>query len=461
MEEKISSKSRRTSAIFIGMSTSFITTFSGSALNLSIPDMGAYFHMGAASVGWLITVYTLIVAAFSVPFGKLADSTSRRNILITGIAVFGLTSIAAIFSPSAGVILSIRVIQALGAAMIFATNMPIAISAFPGRERGKAIGMVTAGTYSGLALGPVLGGILNTYFGWKSIFIFGAIVSLFAFMITLKGLDKDKVEVKNTKQDLLGNILYILMIASVIYGLSALNSMPFGWLLIVMGIVFGALFVLVELKAENPVIDVRIFASDRTYTLSNITALFNYSATFALGYLVSIYLQVVLGFSSQTAGFILISQPFFMAILSPKMGKISDRIAPYKLASAGMGLCALSLLFFAFIHSETSIWMIIGALSVAGIGISLFSSPNTNVIMSCVPPEKFSVANSILATMRTTGQSSGMAIIMLVVSGTVGNTSLYDIHSDDLIHTVHIAFIIFTVLCVAGIFMSLQRKKSS
>ncbi|MCB6994451.1 MFS transporter [bacterium 210820-DFI.6.37] len=460
MEENLASKSQRTSAVLVGMSTAFITSFFGSALNLSIPDMGVYFHMGAASVGWLITAYSLIIAAFSVPFGKLADSTSRRTVLIVGTSVFGAASLAAVFSPNAVVILSIRVIQALGAAMIFATNMPIAISVFPGKERGKAIGMVTSGTYSGLALGPVLGGILNTYFGWKSIFIFGTLVSVFALIINLKGLEKDHLESKPAKQDITGNIFYILMIASIIYGLSSLNSLRFGWAFILIGIALGVLFARTELKAENPVIDVRIFRGDRTYTLSNITALFNYSATFALGYLVSIYLQVVLGLSSQTAGFILISQPFFMAVLSPKMGKMSDRVAPYKLASAGMGLCALSLLFFAFIHARTPVWMIVIALSVAGIGISLFSSPNTNVIMSCVPPAKFGVANSILTTMRTTGQSSGMAIIMLVVSGTVGNISLYDIDSGDLVRTVHIAFIIFTVLCAAGIFMSLQRKRS-
>ena len=251
------------------------------------------------------------------------------------------------------------------------------------------------------------------------------------------------------------------MIASVIYGLSSLNSHVFGWLFIAAGIVFGAVFVRTELKSENPVIDVRIFASNRTYTLSNLTALFNYSATFALSYMVSIYLQVVLGFSSQTAGFVLIAQPFFMAVLSPRIGRLSDKVAPYKLASGGMGLCALSLMFFAFIRPEINVWFIAASLSLAGVGIAFFSSPNTNVIMGCVPPAKFGVANSILATMRTTGQSAGMAVITLVVSGTVGNASLYDVSAGDLINTMHISFIIFTVLCAAGIFMSLQRKKSA
>ena len=454
-------KAVQKATVTAAISTSFITTFSGSALNLAIPNMGTYFNMGAASVGWLITVYTLVVAAFSVPFGKLADSTSRYKVLVTGIIIFGITSIAAVFAPNATIMLTVRVVQAIGASMIFATNMPIAISAFPGKERGKAIGMVTSGTYTGLALGPVLGGILNNYFGWKSIFIFGALVSIFALFITVKGVHKDRAEDNKMAQDIQGNIFYIIMIASVIYGLSSLNSNKFGWLFIVLGVVFGFFFVKTELKSINPVIDVRIFASNRTYTLSNLTALFNYSATFALSYMVSIYLQVVMGFSSQTAGFVLISQPFFMAVLSPRMGRLSDKVAPYKLASAGMGLCELSLLFFALLRPETNVWLIVVSLSVAGVGIALFSSPNTNVIMGCVPPAKFGVANSILATMRTTGQSAGMAIITLVVSGTVGNVSLYDISADELVSTMHIAFVIFTVLCAAGIFMSLQRKRSA
>ena len=205
--------------------------------------------------------------------------------------------------------------------------------------------------------------------------------------------------------------------------------------------------------------DVRIFASNRDYTLSNLTALFNYAATFALGYMTSIYLQVVAGFTSQAAGFVLIAQPVCMALLSPRMGRLSDKVAPYKLASAGMGLCALALLSFVFITADTPVALIVIALAIAGIGIAFFSSPNTNVIMGCVPPAKFGVANSILSTMRTTGQSAGMAIITIIVSATVGNVSLYSVDPETLVNTIHIGFAIFTVLCIAGIFMSLQRSK--
>lgn len=450
--------SHQKSAIAVGVSTAFVTTFAGSALNLAIPDMGSHFNMGAAGVGWIVTLYTLVVAAFSTPFGKLSDNTGRRRILIIGVTGFGVVSLLSVFAPNAPVLLALRVLQGLSASMIFATNMPIAISAFPGKERGKAIGLVTSGTYAGLAMGPVLGGILNNWFGWKSIFLFGTLVSIIAITVIFRGIDKDITEKPDVEQDVKGNVIYVFMIASFIYGLTSFNSIRFGWAFIIAAFVLGYAFVRTEIKAINPMIDVRIFASNMTYTLSNLTALFNYSATFALSYLVSIYLQVVMGFSSQTAGFVLITQPLFMALLSPRMGRLSDKVAPYKLASLGMGFCALSLLFFGFIRESTSIVMIVIALAVAGIGIALFSSPNTNVIMGCVPPAKFGVANSILATMRTTGQSSGMAIITLVVSGSIGNVSLYEVSANQLLGTIHTAFIIFTCLCAAGIFMSLQRK---
>lgn len=446
-------------ALAVATGTAFATAFSGSALNLAIPTMGNYFHMGAASLGWISNAYMLAVAAMAVPFGKLADNTSRRNTLILGVSIFGVFSLLGIWAWSAASILAIRAVQGVGAAMIFATNMPIAISTFPGKERGKAIGICISGAYVGLALGPALGGFLNNLFGWKSIFVFGAVIA-FVFLVMALTLRKDQQDKAGPGFDLGGNIVYMLMIACIIYGFTSINSNRFGWAFLACGILLGVLFVLIELKSKNPVIDVRIFAEDRVFTLSNITALFNYSATFALGYLVSIYLQVGHGLTSQTAGLIMMAQPVLMAVFSPWTGKMSDRIPAYKLASSGMAVCALTLLFFAFAHAATPLWAVCAALAVAGVGIALFSSPNTNVIMGCVPPTKFAVANSIVSTMRTTGQTMSMAVITIIVSATVGNISLYEVPQAELMHTMHICFFIFTALCILGIFMSLQRRKA-
>ena len=444
----------------ITTSTSFATSFSGSAMNLAIPSLSSYFHMGAASVGWITTAYMLVIAAVSVPFGKIADNTSRRNMLIGGVAVFGAASVAGTFAWSAATILFIRAVQGIGAAMLFASNVPIAVSAFPPQQRGKAIGIVSTGVYFGLAIGPALGGFLNNTFSWKAIFYFGAFIAFSSMILAIIFLDKDRVDNKGAKLDLGGNVVYMFMLACIIYGLTGLNSVRFSWAVLVFGILLGVLFTYIELKSEDPVIDVRIFANDRVFTLSNLTALLNYSATFSLGYFVSIYLQVAQGLNSSEAGLIMITQPIVMALLSARTGNLSDKVPAYKLASAGMGVCAAALLFFVFAQVNTPIVVVIMALIVAGIGIALFSAPNTNVVMGCVPPSQYAVANAVLSTMRTTGQTTGMAIITIVVSATIGNVSLYDVPPADLVSTMHIAFIIFTILCIAGMFMSLARRKT-
>ncbi|MDO4842980.1 MAG: MFS transporter, partial [Phoenicibacter congonensis] len=156
----------------------------------------------------------------------------------------------------------------------------------------------------------------------------------------------------------------------------------------------------------------------------NLAALMNYAATYAIGYLLSIYLQVVAGFSSQTAGLILIAQPVIMAVFSPYMGRLSDRISPFKLASAGMALCAVSLLLLAFIRITTPVWLIIVILCVAGCGFALFSSPNTNAVMSCVEQESYGVASSVLATMRNLGHVSSMVLVTIIVNLNLGDIAL-------------------------------------
>jgi MFS family permease len=187
----------------------------------------------------------------------------------------------------------------------------------------------------------------------------------------------------------------------------------------------------------------------------------NYGATFALGYLLSIYLQVVMGYSSQTAGIILISQPVVMALLSPFAGGLSDRISPFKLASAGMGFCAAGVLFFVFVNDDFPLWLIILALVVAGIGFGLFSSPNTNAVMSCVDSDDYGVATSILATMRSLGHTSSMAIVTLVVTAHMGRTALADAKPGVLIETMHTSFIIFFIICVFGVIFSAIGKKGN
>lgn len=457
MDKNLEKKQKST--LLVVIITAFITTFTGSALNLSVPAIGEEFKVSASLVGWIVTAYMLTSAAFSVPFGRVSDIASRKKILVVGIFIFSSCSLFAAFSWNIQSLLAIRALQGFGAAMIFSTNIAVLISAFPGADRGKMLGYSTAATYIGLSAGPVIGGVFNHYLGWRSIFWVTFAVGAIVFFIAWKKLPKDERQFEKTNIDLIGNILYVLMIPSVLYGLSAFSTSLLAKIILPIGLALVLWFGRHELKVNNPIVELRLFANNLSYTFSNIAALLNYGATFAIGYLLSIYLQIVMGYSSQMAGIILIAQPVIMAALSPFAGKLSDRFSPFKLASFGMTSCAVSLLVLSFISEAFPLWAIIAALIIAGIGFAFFSSPNTNAIMACVDKSEYGVASSLLATMRNIGHTSSMAIVTVVVGIYMGNQALAEAEPELLIRTMHASFLIFTGICAVGTIFSLKRKE--
>lgn len=502
--------------VIVVIITAFVTTFTGSALNLSIPDIGEEFGVSANFVGWLVTGYTLAVAAFSVPIGRVADITCRKTVLVTGLVIFVACCIAAVFSMSMAMLLCVRIVQGIGAAMIFSTNTAILIGAFPGNMRGRVLGYSLASTYVGLSAGPVAGGFLNHNLGWKSIFILTGILGALAFFIALFKLPKEResdqagqarreaqafwadcaqqeaqdvaaelaeptesagtvksdeatesvravksdetVEPAKRSMDLWGNALYVVSIVLLMYGLSEIGRGFFAVGLAAAGVLIGVLFIWHEWKAEDPAVKVTMFKDNIGYAFSNLSALLNYGATFAISYLISIYLQVVMGYSSQVAGLIMIFQPIIMAVLSPVSGRISDRVSPFKLSSAGMAFCAAGTTLFIFVGQDTGLVMIIIALIITGLGFSLFSSPNTNAVMSFVDKDDYGVASSILATMRSIGHTLSMVIVTIVVSRFMADVPLAEAEPEILVRVIRISFIVFTGICAAGVFISLKRK---
>ena len=455
----MTSQVKRKNVLKVAMITAFMTTFMGSALNLSIPALEADYHVSGTFVGWIITMYNLTVASISVPIGKLADIISRKKVFVIGIAGFLVSSLLCAFSINIWMMLISRTLQGIFSAMIFATNNAILISCFPESRRGEVLGYSTAATYIGLSIGPVVGGMLNHYFNWQSIFISSAVISLICLILAEKNVDEDLVKENSINIDRKGNILYILMIAFSLYGLTSITSSKYGWAMLILGIVLAGVFIAVERKVEHPLIKIEMFSEDREFTLSNIAALLNYGATFAISYLISLYLQVVMGFDSHKAGLLLICMPLVQAIFSPMMGKLSDKVRPAKLATEGMILCVIALLIFSQITEDTSLWYIILGLLVAGFGFSLFSSPNTNAIMDCVDKKDYSIANSIVATMRNYGQTASMSIVSIVMGIYVGENQLEMVSSNVLITTLKTIFYIFTVLCIVAVIMSMKRKK--
>lgn len=193
--------------------------------------------------------------------------------------------------------------------------------------------------------------------------------------------------------------------------------------------------------------------------MSNFAALINYSATFASGFLLSLYLQYIKGMGPESAGMILVSQPAVMALFSPLAGSLSDRIEPRVVASIGMALTTLGLSSFIFLDTGTPLGLIVACLIVLGFGFALFSSPNTNAVMSSVESRHCGVASGTLGTMRLTGQMFSMGIAMLIFAVVMGRVPITPEYYGQFLVSTRIAFAVFTALCFAGIFMSLARGR--
>ncbi|AEF94989.1 major facilitator superfamily MFS_1 [Desulfotomaculum nigrificans CO-1-SRB] len=447
--------------LLVSCGASFLTPFMGSAVNLAIPSIGKEFHGNTFLLSWVATSYILASAAFLVPFGRLADIVGRKKIFLLGIIAFGLSAVLCGLAWSIESLIAFRVLQGIGSAMIFGTGMAILTSVFPPQERGKVLGINAATVYTGLSLGPVLGGAMNHNLGWPSIFYLTAFIAFAVLLFTVLKLRGEWAGARGENFDLLGSILYAVGLVAFMYGISAIDSVVWAKYIMVVGLLVLIAFVRYEMRVEQPVLNLSLFAKNVTFAFSNLAALINYSATFALGFLLSMFLQVVLGYNSQTAGLILLSQPVIMALLSPLAGTISDRVDPRIVSSWGMAITTLGLLVFCFLSKTTPIWLVVVNLGLLGIGFALFSSPNTNSVMGSVEKRFYGVASSTLGTMRLTGQTISMAVVTLLLSIFIGNVNLNTANPELLIKGARTAFIVFTVMCFGGIFASLARGRAN
>ena len=436
--------------------TSFMGPFTISSVNVALPAIQIEFSADAVLLSWVATSYLLAIAVFLVPFGKAADIYGRKKIFTRGIALYTVSSLLAVFSFSMNVLIFMRVIQGIGAAMFVTTGMAIITSIFPPSRRGRAIGIYVAAVYIGLSVGPFVGGFLTRYLGWRSIFAvvvpFGA-ASVFMTMRYLKG---EWADARGETIDVRGSLLYGFSILILIYGASLLPQSAAVYLMVA-GLVGLGLFIKLELKVPYPVFEVKLFNQNRLFTFSSLAALINYSATFALTFLLSLYLQYIKGIQPQYAGSILIAQPIMMAVFSPLAGRLSDRIEPRLIASAGMLITVIGLVFFAFIGPHTSKAMIVLVLALLGFGFALFSSPNMNAIMSSVEKRYLGIASGAVATMRLLGQMVSMAIAMVVFAIFIGREQIAPSNYSEFLKSVRVSFLIFSLLCTLGILFSMSR----
>jgi EmrB/QacA subfamily drug resistance transporter len=434
----------------------------GSAVNIAIPAIGTQFHSTTFLLSWVMTSYLLSCAALLLPFGKLADLTGRRRIFNWGLLVFTISSLLCCLAWSIEALIFFRIIQGIGSAAMFSTGMAILTLAFPPENRGKILGLNAATVYVGLSLGPVIGGILNQQIGWQSIFILFAILGTPVTILAFKKLQTDPVETaKDDRFDLLSAGFYCIGLSLLLYGITAATSTTVGPYATVLGAGLLFLFMRRQFSIPQPLFNTKLFLSNTAFALANLAALINYSATFAIGFILSIHLHVIMGFDSQTAGLILIINPVMMALLSPFAGNLSDRIAPRIVASWGMALTALGLALLTFLTESSSVLFLGFLLALIGVGFALFSSPNNNAVMGAVARQHYGIAGSTLGTMRLVGQALSMALATLIIHYYTGETLLELADKGQLLQSFHTTFFILAAACFLGIFASAAKGRNS
>lgn len=451
-------RATRTAALMVATSGAFLTPFMGSAINIALPTIGGEFAADAIVLGWISTAYLLSAAVFLVPFGRVADIYGRKRIFAYGVVIYAIASLLCAVAPSVGWLIAFRIAQGLGGALIFGTGVAILTSAFPPQERGRVLGINVASTYLGLSLGPFLGGFLTQQLGWRSIFFINALLGALTAAVTVGKLKEEWVGAQGDRLDWLGSLVYGTMLAAVMYGFSLLPQAS-GAGLIFLGLLGGVALVRWEGRTDSPIVDIRLFANNLTFTLSNLAALINYSATFAVGFLLSLYLQHVRGLEPQVAGIILVSQPAMQAGFSPLAGWLSDRAEPRVVASAGMMVTVVGLALLSLLDTQTHTGFIIATLALLGLGFAFFSSPNTNAVMSAVDRRSYGVAAATLATMRLVGQMLSMGIAMLTFALVMGRVPIAPENYPLFLNSTRTAFLIFTFLCIGGVFASLGRGR--
>lgn len=450
--------SKKAVSLVAGLS-SFLTPLAFASVNIALPTIGTEFSLNAVALNWVTTANLLAAAALLVPFGRIADIYGRKKIFLMGVILGAIVSFFCFFSRSGSWLIACQAFLGLSNAMIFGTGVAMLTSAYPGKERGRALGINVAAVYIGLSIGPFVGGMLIKQFGWRSIFLLNAVFCLIILVVVIWKLRGEWAEAKGEKFDFPGSVIYGIALAAIMYAFSVLPEL-WGFWLMLFGVLALVGFVIWETRLRYPVMNIGLFRSNNVFAFSNLAALIHYSATAAVGFLLSLYLQYVKELPPERAGLILIAQPIMMAIFSPVAGTLSDKIEPRLVASLGMTLTTIGLIALIFLDSSTGMIQIIISLLVLGIGFGIFSSPNTNAVMGSVDRKAYGVASGMLGTMRLTGQMLSMGVTLLLFSLFIGRVQITAEYYPVFLKSMKIMFIISAVLCFGGIFASIARGKT-
>jgi len=411
---------------------SLLASIQGSALIIGLPDILVSLHADFLTMIWVLLAYLLVTTALVPVVGRLADMLGRKNLYNAGFAIFTLGSLlAALAQPRfhGWDLVLARVVQGIGGALLFGNSAPIVTDAFRHGRIGLGLGVNQIAFAAGFILGPVVGGLLAAA-SWRWIFLVNVPIGALGTLWGILRLREPETLPGGQHFDLWGSITFTVGLAGLLLGLS-LTAFPAGpsWLpaaLIAASAVVLAGFVLIERRAPQPMMDFGLFRH-RLFALANLAAGLNGLARGAVLFLLTFFLQGPYGKDPLEAG--ILTAPFGLAFLAvgPISGFLSDRHGSRGLATAGLLVSAVGLVGLATITSSTSYAVLAVFMVLMGGGSGLFSSPNTNAIMSSVPTERRGIASATNIMLSNTGQMFSISIAFPLVLSRIPQDVMYHI----------------------------------
>jgi len=438
----------------------FMAPFMLTAVGVALPSLGRELGATAMQLGLVEQLYVVSLAMGMLTFGRYGDIVGQRRILLPGLAVFTALTCSLGFTESVHMIMVQRFFQGIGACMVLSGSLALVAAAYPPELRGRKIGIVSACTYAGLSLGPVLGGYVTGHFGWRYVFLMPVPIGLTATLLCLWGMREGPKNASGERMDWRGGLVYATGVCLFMLGAAHAKELPLGPAMLLGGLFGLVLFVRLQSRTKSPLLDVSLLTGNRFFTLSCLAALGNYAATFGITFLMSLYLQYAKGLPPRLAGFVLLFQPIMQVIASPVAGRLADRFDPGKLATVGMLVSSAGLLAAAgSIAPETPIWLLAGELALIGTGFGLFITPNSTAIMGSVDKRQFGLASGMIATMRTLGMAVSMTSVTFIFALFMGDALITPATLPAFLVSMRVGLTVFAVFSCLGVILSFGRGR--
>jgi len=402
----------------------FMTYLDNNVINVAIPTIQRDLHLSVAGLEWVVSSYILVFAGLLLAGGRLADVYGRRRFFVAGLAVFTLSSLAAGLAGSGGALITARLFQGLGAAMLVPATLAIIMATFSSaRERASAIGAVSAIGALALGFGPLIGGFISQHLHWGWIFFINVPIGAVTLGITAFSIRESRGS-DSARLDVPGLVASAVALFALTYAL--IEGHDKGWtsgLIIAsfaIAAVAGALFVVIEGRSEHPMVSLPLFRS-AAFSGGTVTMMLWAFGVFGIYFFTSLYLQDILGFSPTKAGLAFVPMALCIAVAAVLAQPVSARLRPYRTVALGMLIMAGGLVLFARLGQGASFASLMPGFLIFGAGAGLMQVPLTNAVMHAMPPARSGVASAVFNASREVAGLLGITIIGAILRARQGD----------------------------------------